>query len=91
MNILMLDVDGVMNSSRYFHERTGEHPWPVNELDPAAVAISRDILDVCQQTSSLAKQLLALGQRSILDREVFDVGSELGTMARAIERRSWSK
>ncbi|MFO0695120.1 MAG: response regulator [Polyangiales bacterium] len=76
------DINNSLQFLTFQAERIGKGALSAEQ----ARTVSRDILDVCQQTSSLAKQLLALGQRSILDREVFDVGSELGTMARAIER-----
>jgi len=44
MRILFLDIDGVLNSTRWSMSRGLADYWPTSEVDPAAVAVLNEVI-----------------------------------------------
>jgi len=55
-------------------------------LDPDGRALCREIIDTCSDTSQLARQLLSLGERIIVEKHVLDAGQELALLHRNVRR-----
>jgi signal transduction histidine kinase/CheY-like chemotaxis protein len=60
------------------------HQTLLADSDEAGCAA--EILDMCSQSSKVARQLLTLGQRLVLEKKVLDLGAELQSTQRALRR-----
>ncbi len=55
---------------------------PGSELNECA----QEVLDMCNESSQVARQLLTLGERVVLERSSIDVGREVQSVQRAVRR-----
>ena len=55
-------------------------------LDPELAECASEILETCGESSQMARQLLTLGERLVLERSCLDLGAEIKSMERAVRR-----
>lgn len=55
-------------------------------LDSDGRALCREIIDTCSDTSQLARQLLALGERIVVETHAIDAAQELALLVRNVRR-----